>query len=111
MQPEGSAPERAHEKDLAAVGSMHRRIADARGNDATEVACRPSSWVPTQQNPRRENLQCKGGGRSYELIVLLDSIIPAYLLLAQTRRHSGDRADIRLKIAIGLSHDQDPEPT
>ena len=48
-----------------------------------------------------ENLQCKGGGRSYELIVLLDSIIPAYLLLAKTRRHSGDRADIRLKIAIG----------
>ena len=56
----------------------HPRIADARGNDATEVACPPSSWVPTQQTTLdEENLQCKGGGRSYELIVLLDSIIPA----------------------------------
>jgi hypothetical protein len=78
----GSTSERAHEKDLATVGSMrsspHRRIADARGNDATEVPDRPSSWVPTQQTTLdEENLLRKGGGGSYELIALLASIIPA----------------------------------
>jgi hypothetical protein len=89
MQPEGSAPERAHEKDLAAVGSMHRRIADARGNDATELRVGRVHGCPLRKTLDEENLQCKGGGRSYELIVLLDSIIPAYLLLPKTRRHSG----------------------
>jgi hypothetical protein len=32
---------------------------------------------PLSKTLDEENLQCKGGGRSYELIVLLDSIIPA----------------------------------
>jgi hypothetical protein len=105
MQTEGSASEPAYERDLAAVGSMRSSPPAFRRRSRQRCdwgcACRPSSWVPTGETTLdEENRRCKGGGRSYELIVLLDSIILAFSL-AKTRLHSGDRAYIRLKIAIG----------
>jgi len=44
---------------------------------------------PLSKTLDEENLQCKGAGRSHELIVLLDSIIPAYLLLANSSAFRG----------------------
>jgi hypothetical protein len=55
---------------------------------------RVHGWCRLSKQPSTRRTCCtevtgKGGGLSYELIVLLDSIIPTLLLLAKTRRHSG----------------------
>jgi len=49
---------------------------------------RVHGWSPLSKQPSTSRTCCtevtgKGGGLSYELIVLLDSIVPAWLLLAK----------------------------